>query len=177
MYHWFAPHPSIFSSEKSSSRRMGAVSSSRRMGAVSSSRRMGAVRVVAIRAAARAHVIRKRIFFDRAVADSGASTILQRRAAPQRCHQASAIATHQRFRRAYAFAAIAHQLHHAPQRPRSIHNLELASTNIPDRNRNSAAPVRYIRISSLDDVKSKDPWGLTEEMTFRVVSTLSSKVE
>jgi hypothetical protein len=41
---------------------------------------MGAVRVVAIRAAARAHVIRKRIFFNRAVEDSGASTILQRRA-------------------------------------------------------------------------------------------------
>ena len=97
------------------------------MGAVSSSRRMGAVRVVAIRAAARAHVIRKRIFFNRAVADSGASTILQRRAALQRRHQASAIATYQRLRRAYAFAAIAHQLHHAPQRPRSIHNLELAS--------------------------------------------------
>ena len=116
--YWFAAHMSTRSSERSSSRRMGAVSSSRRM---------GAVRVVAIRAAARAHVIRKRIFFNRAVADSGASTILQRRAALQRRHQASAIATQQRLHRAYAFAAIVHQLHHAPQRPRSIHNLELAS--------------------------------------------------
>ncbi len=151
--YWFAPHLSTRSSERSSSRRMGAVSSSRRMEAVSSSRRMGAVRVVAIRAAARAHVIRNRIFFYRAVAGCGASTILQRWAALQRRHQASAIATHQRFRRAYATCSNCTPASpRAPQRPRSIHTLRYQHT---DRNRNSATPVRYIRNLRLDDDRSK----------------------
>ena len=170
LYHWFLPHEVHLGS----SRRMGAVSSSRRMGAVSSSRRMGAVRVVAIRAAARAHVIRKRIFFNRVVEDSGASTILQRRAALQRRHQASAIV------HISGFAELMHlqQLHTSFTRrnARARYRPWASLYQHTDRNRNSANSSRYIRNLRLDDDRCKDPWGLTEEMTFRVVSTLSSKV-
>jgi hypothetical protein len=153
-------------------------SSSRRMGAVSSSRRMGAVRVVAIRAAARAHVIRKRIFFNRALLSQTAERQLFYRGG-LRC---SGVTKPLQLQHSSGFTEPMHlqQLYTSFTTRRNARARYIPWASLyqhTDRNRNSAAPVRYIRNLRLDDVKSKDPWGLTEEMTFRVVSTLSSKVE